>query len=68
MKTTMQEITMDEALVIAIMRKAILCEVCGETRGGAIGNGQVVDGVVMCDMCHADYMRAYEVRAVNDGG
>jgi hypothetical protein len=47
MKTTMQEITMDEALVIAIMRKAILCEVCGETRGGAIGNGQVVDGVVL---------------------
>jgi len=32
-----------------------LCEICDDTRGGAIGNGQYVDGVLMCDYCHANH-------------
>ena len=30
------------------------CEICEGSRGGIKGNENVVDGVVMCDYCHAD--------------
>lgn len=30
------------------------CQVCHGTRGGAPGNENIVNGVVMCDYCHAE--------------
>lgn len=33
------------------------CEVCRGTKGGVKGNEQIVDGRVMCDYCHAEYMK-----------
>jgi hypothetical protein len=33
------------------------CEACDDTRGGTIGNGQIIDGVLLCDYCHCDQMR-----------
>lgn len=32
------------------------CEVCHGARGGVRGNENRVDGKIMCDYCHADYM------------
>ena len=33
------------------------CEICGNSRGGVVGNEQIVDGTSMCDYCHADHLR-----------
>lgn len=33
------------------------CEICGGTRGGVLGNENRVEGVVMCDYCHADNIK-----------
>lgn len=35
-----------------------MCRVCSGQRGGVQGNDNIVDGVVLCDYCHADYLRA----------
>jgi hypothetical protein len=32
------------------------CQVCHGTRGGQWGNENLVNGVVMCDDCHAEHM------------
>lgn len=32
------------------------CHECGESRGGVVGNGQWVGGVLLCDYCHADQL------------
>jgi hypothetical protein len=34
------------------------CERCYGERGGVRGNENVVDGVVLCDYCHCDDLRA----------
>ncbi|HEV8364597.1 MAG TPA: hypothetical protein VGQ52_13870 [Gemmatimonadaceae bacterium] len=34
------------------------CSRCHGERGGARGNENVVDGVLLCDYCHADDLRA----------
>lgn len=39
------------------------CQVCEGSRGGTLGNENVVNGVVMCDYCHADDMMARGVMA-----
>ena len=33
------------------------CEVCKGVKGGALGNENIVDGVVMCDYCHSESMK-----------
>ena len=33
------------------------CEICSNSRGGVVGNEQIVDGTSMCDYCHADHLR-----------
>ena len=33
------------------------CHRCGNTRGGTPGNEQWIDGVLLCDYCHADDLR-----------
>ena len=33
------------------------CQLCMGLRGGAPGNENIVDGVLMCDYCHIDYKR-----------
>lgn len=33
------------------------CQVCHGRNGGVAGNENIVDGVVMCDYCHAEYNR-----------
>jgi hypothetical protein len=30
------------------------CEICLGRNGGVRGNENIIDGVVMCDQCHAD--------------
>jgi len=30
------------------------CERCKGTRGGVYGNENIVEGVTLCDYCHAD--------------
>lgn len=30
------------------------CQICHGERGGVPGNENIVDGIVMCDYCHAD--------------
>ena len=39
----------------ARLRNYETCHICDDTRGGAIGNGQWIDGALMCDYCHSDY-------------
>lgn len=34
------------------------CQMCEGERGGVPGNENIVNGVVMCDFCHADVLRA----------
>jgi hypothetical protein len=34
------------------------CQICCDTRGGVPGNGNIVNGIRVCDYCHAD-MLAY---------
>jgi cytochrome c5 len=33
------------------------CQVCHGTKGGEPGNENIVDGMVMCDYCHAEKVR-----------
>lgn len=33
------------------------CQICNGMRGGEPGNENVVNGVIMCDYCHADTIR-----------
>lgn len=33
------------------------CIECQGAKGGAYGNENIVDGMVICDYCHAEYMR-----------
>lgn len=33
------------------------CSICHGSKGGVPGNENIVDGVVMCDYCHAERMR-----------
>lgn len=43
------------------------CEVCHGASGGVRGNENVIDGVVMCDYCHAKRLRGccmYFVKSV----
>ena len=32
------------------------CQVCLGDHGGVKGNENIIDGIVMCDYCHADRM------------
>ena len=32
------------------------CDVCGGTSRATPGNGQIIDGHVLCDYCHSDHM------------
>ena len=41
--------------VAAMHRDA--CKICKGTRGGYLGNEQIVGGILMCDYCHADHIR-----------
>lgn len=36
------------------------CEICKGAKGGQLGNENIVEGVVMCDHCHAQYLRDKE--------
>lgn len=36
------------------------CQVCNGEEGGMLGNENIVDGVVMCDYCHAKDMTRKE--------
>ena len=38
----------------ARLRGEDTCEICDDTRGGVIGNGQYIEGVLMCDYCTCD--------------
>lgn len=38
------------------------CQVCKGERGGTKGNGNIVDGVIMCDYCHADTLRPHTLK------
>lgn len=42
------------------------CEVCEGKRGGIPGNENVVDGIIMCDYCHADGGPQGRVNAMDD--
>jgi hypothetical protein len=33
------------------------CQVCHGVKDGEPGNENIVNGVVMCDYCHADYIK-----------
>lgn len=33
------------------------CSECQGAKGGAYGNENIVDGMLMCDYCHAEHMR-----------
>lgn len=38
------------------------CQVCGGREGGMLGNENIVDGVIMCDYCHAiDMVRKEQI-------
>ena len=39
------------------------CEICGGAKGGVPGNENIVDGLVVCDYCHA--MMLMEEEALN---
>ena len=36
------------------------CELCGGRSGGVPGNDNIVDGLVVCDYCHASMLREEE--------
>lgn len=36
------------------MKEKDNCEICNGSEGCVLGNEQVVDGVIMCDNCHAN--------------
>jgi hypothetical protein len=38
------------------------CSVCKGARGGVRGNENNIDGVVMCDYCHAEHMDKQEAK------
>ena len=48
-------------LLAGFRAKLDACTVCRGARGGEPGNENIVDGVVMCDYCHAD-----KVKGVSD--
>ncbi len=33
------------------------CEICKGERGGIPGNENIVKGTIICDYCHADYLK-----------
>lgn len=33
------------------------CQVCKGTKGGIQGNDNIVNGVIMCDYCHAETLK-----------
>ena len=41
------------------------CEICKGVKGGTPGNENVIDGVTVCDYCHAD--ESYKKNEVNMG-
>ncbi|KKN71258.1 hypothetical protein LCGC14_0423010 [marine sediment metagenome] len=40
----------------AVRKQLDNCEVCKGVKGGVRGNENIIDGVVMCDYCHAEQM------------
>ena len=34
-----------------------ICQICRGTRSSVPGNSNIINGIVVCDYCHADMMR-----------
>jgi hypothetical protein len=43
------------------------CQICCGKRGGVRGNENIVEGFIMCDYCHVDYLKVEEKLAKDKG-
>lgn len=43
------------------------CQICQDTRDGVVGNGNVINGIVVCDYCHADMLKFKPLVVVPSG-
>ena len=47
-------------------RKYNHCQICSGTRGGIPGNNNVINGIAVCDYCHADILNGKPLVIVID--